>query len=161
MASFPEGVLWDVAFTAPGDMLGDVGEGFFGEFGAGLAEGDCLLRGVEIGLEAGMPGFDAADNFAAGGIGRKHLSEKGPEDNREAVSATTAMGAFGGGGEEIVRNGIGADGLEVAEGVGGFEFVEGFFLLGFGRATEEQGTESGQEGRGISHGEEERIHTHA
>jgi hypothetical protein len=33
----------------------------------------------------GMPGFDAPDNFSAGGIWRKHLSEKGPEDNWEAV----------------------------------------------------------------------------
>jgi hypothetical protein len=60
-----------------------------------------------------MPGFDAADNFSAGGLWRKHLSEKCPEDNREAVLSTTTMGAFGGGGEEIVRNGIGADGFQI------------------------------------------------
>ena len=113
VAFFPEGVLWDVALAAVGDMFGDVSEGFFWELGAGLAEGDCLRGGVEVGWEGGMPGFDAADNFSAGGIWRKHLSEKGPKDNWEAVLSTTTMGAFGGGGEEIVRNGVATSSFQI------------------------------------------------
>ena len=114
VTSFPEGILWDVALAAIGDVFGDVCEGFFGEFASGLAEGDCLRRGLDLGARGDAPSLESAYDFAAGDIWRKHLSEKGPEDNWEAILATPAMGAFGGGGEEIVGNGVATSGFQIA-----------------------------------------------
>lgn len=150
-AAFPEGVAGGVAFAALGDVVGDGGEGFFGKFGAGIAVGDGLGGGVGVGFAGGVPGLDAADDFAAGGSGGEDLGEEGPEDNREAVNALAAVGTLGGGGEKFVGNGIGADGFEVAQGVGEFEFFEGFGLFGFGAASEEQGAEGGEKGSGVFH----------
>ena len=161
VAAFPEGVAGGVAFASLGDVVGDGGEGFFGKFGAGIAVGDGLWGGVGVGFGGGVPGLDAADDFAAGGSGGEDLGEEGPEDNRQAVNALAAVGALGGGGEKFVGNGIGADGFEVAQGVGEFEFFEGFGLFGFGAATEEQGPEGGEKGSGVFHVKRKRIHTHA
>ena len=161
MAAFPKGVLRCVGFAAVGDVAGDGGEGFLGEFGAGFAVGGGLRGRVYGGIGCGVPSQSTADDLSAGGVWGEDLGEEGPEEDGKAVDAAAAEVAFFHGGKEFVGNGIGAGGLEVAEGVGGFEFVEGFFLLGFGRAAEEQGAESGKEGRGISHGEVKRMHTHA
>ena len=97
MASFPEGVFGGVAFAAVGDVFGDFGEGFFGNLCAGFAIGDGFVGGVGLGVGTGAPGLHAADDFPAGGVGRKNLREKGPEENRQAVLAPTAEVTFGGG----------------------------------------------------------------
>ena len=138
MASFPEGVLGGVAFAAVGDVFGDFGESFFGNLCAGFAVGDGFVGGVGLGIGTGAPSLHAADDFPAGGVGRKNLREKGPEENRQAVLAPTAEVTFGGGRQKFVGNGIRADGFEIAQGVGGFELFECFGLFGFGTAAEEQ-----------------------
>lgn len=153
VASFPEGAFMGVAFAALGEVLEDGGEGFFGKFGAGFAVAGGLRGSLDLGIGGGGggPGLEAADNLAAGGIWRKHLSEKGPEENVKAVMASAAVVAFGGGSQEGVWNGVAAEGFEVAQGVGGFKFFEGFGLFRFGTATEKQGAEGGKKRSGVSH----------
>jgi hypothetical protein len=133
------------------DVFGDFGESFFGNLCAGFAVGDGFVGGVGLGIGTGAPSLHAADDFPAGGVGRKNLREKGPEENRQAVLAPTAEVTFGGGRQKFFGNGIRADGFEIAQGVGGFELFECFGLFGFGTAAEEQWTEGWKKRSGVFH----------
>jgi hypothetical protein len=73
MASFPERALWDVALTAVGDMFADVGEGFFGEFGAGFAEGDCLQKATVCGEASKSDGREACQALTRRTISRQEV----------------------------------------------------------------------------------------
>lgn len=151
MAAFPEGALGCVAFAAVGDVFGDFGEGFFGKLGAGFAVGDGFMGGIGLGIGTSAPSLHATDDFSTRGIWGKNLRKKGPEEDVQAVLALTAKASSGGRGQKFVGNGVGADGLEVTQGVGGLEFFECFGLLGFGTAAEKQGAEGWKKRRGVSH----------